>query len=313
MIARRRFISIAAGTSLGLMSAGVARALAGPAPLRRWEGIALGAGASITIAHDDAPRLIDKSLAEIERLEAIFSLYRQDSALSRLNTAGRLALPPFELVELLSICDAVHGLSGGAFDPTVQPLWALYAQAHTAGRAPDAAEIATARASCGWSAVALSPQAIELRRPGAQLTLNGIAQGYIADKVAALLRAEGLRDVLIDMGEMVALGHQPDGAAWRIGLADPDNPGSAREYRQLSDRAIATSAPLGTTFDADAAVGHILDPRSGLPGGRWHQVSVIARQAAYADALSTAFCLMEQTAIDAALARTTETEVVLLR
>jgi FAD:protein FMN transferase len=313
VIARRRFISIAAGTGLGLFSAGVARALPDPAPLQRWKGIALGTSASITIAHEDAARLIDKALAEIARLEAIFSLYQQDSALSRLNAAGHLALPPFELIELLSICDAVHGLSDGAFDPTVQPLWALHAEAHAAGRSPGATEIAAARASCGWSGVALSPQVVVLQRPGAQLTLNGIAQGYIADKVAALLRAEGLRDVLIDMGEMVALGRQPDGEAWRIGLADPDRPATAREYRHLSERAIATSAPLGTTFDAGATVGHILDPGSGRPGGRWRQVSVIARQAAYADALSTAFCLMEQTAINAAVAGLAETEVVLLR
>ncbi len=310
MIARRRFISISAGAGLGLLSTGVARALPGGAPLRRWKGVALGASASITIAHEDAPRLIGKALAEIARLEAVFSLYRKDSALSRLNAEGVLALPPFELLELLSICDAVHDLSGGAFDPTVQPLWALYAERHAAGRHPSEAEIAEARRRCGWSSVRLSPEVIELRQPGSQLTLNGIAQGYIADKIAALLRAEGVRDVLVDMGEMVALGRQPDGTAWRIGLADPDDPERAREHRRLSDRAIATSAPLGTAFDAGNAVGHILDPRTGRPGGRWRQVSVIAKKAAYADGLSTAFCLMEESDI----ARAAEgVEVVLLR
>jgi thiamine biosynthesis lipoprotein len=113
------------------------------------------------------------------------------------------------------------------------------------------------------------------------LTLNGIGQGFVADCVAALLEAEGLTDILIDTGEMRAL----EDRAWPVRTA-----GGASV--PLAGRALATSAPRGTCFDADGQDGHILDPRTGAPASSaWAQVSVPAPSAALADALSTAACL----------------------
>ncbi|MHA1571143.1 MAG: FAD:protein FMN transferase, partial [Alphaproteobacteria bacterium] len=217
-----------------------------------------------------------------------------DSALSRLNAQGRLAAAPFELIELLSICDTLNHVTDGAFDPTVQPLWALYAAKFSAGSPPTKTEIADTLGKTGWRHVRISAQEVAFAKDGVALTLNGIAQGYISDKVAALLRRQGVTDTLVNMGEIVALGRHPDGQPWRIGIADPSDQNQARNYRRLENRAIATSAPLGTVFDGAGSVGHILDPRTGYPGARWRQVSVIAPQASRADGLSTAFCLMDE-------------------
>ena len=87
----------------------------------------------------------------------------------------------------------------------------------------------------------------------------------------------------------------PDGAPWPVTLAN-----TGGQIVPLSNAAIATSAPLGTTFDDLGTVGHILDPRSGQPFGQWKQVSVSATTAAVADGLSTAFCLMTKAEITAA-------------
>ena len=107
----------------------------------------------------------------------------------------------------------------------------------------------------------------------------------MADRVAALLEAEGLSDILIDTGELRALGGQPGGGVWPVRLAQGGEVG-------LRERALATSAPLGTTFDPEGRCGHILDPRTGQPEpSAWRAVSVTAPQAALADALSTALCL----------------------
>lgn len=293
MINRRRFISITAGAGLSALCGPAAASPSSP-PLYRWRGIALGAAASIAIAHEDAPRLVALAQAEIARLEAIFSLYRTDSALSRLNAHGRLTAPPFELIELLSICESLHGMTEGAFDPTVQPLWALYAQSFSAGSQPTKSEIAETLRKTGWRHVRVSAREVAFAADGAALTLNGIAQGYISDKVAALLRRQGVTDTLVNMGEIVAMGRQPDGRPWRVGIANPSDPAQARKHHRLENRAIATSAPLGTVFDHAGSVGHILDPRTGYPGAKWRQVSVLAPQAARADGLSTAFCLMDE-------------------
>ncbi|RLJ51631.1 thiamine biosynthesis lipoprotein [Litoreibacter meonggei] len=290
MTSRRRFLTI---TAAALACAGRSNAQ----PVYTWQGVALGARATLRFAHPDAKAISARVADEISRLEDVFSLYRPDSALSRLNREAVLRAPAFELLECLSLAGAVYKASGGRFDPSVQPLWACYAEASANGTLPDEHAVTNALALTGWKQVALEPASITIR-PGMALTLNGIAQGYIADRVAEMLRSEGLTNILIDTGEFRALGTHPDGKAWPVKLA-------AGGEVPLAARALATSAPLGTTFDERAQVGHILDPRTGLPSHtRWREITVSAPTAALADALSTAVCLFQtRTEIDACLAQ----------
>ena len=279
-ITRRRLITISA--AMALLPA-VARAERGTT--RQWTGQALGARASIRLDHPDGEAIAARAMAEIDRLEDVLSLYRQGSALSRLNREGHITAPPFELLECLSLAGAVHHASGGRFDPTVQPLWALWAEAAAAGIRPDARSIETVRRKVGWSKVELDAAAISMQ-PGMALTLNGIGQGYVADRVAALLEAEGLTDILVDTGELHALGGKPEGGGWPVRL-------ETGERLALRQRSLATSAPLGTTFDESGQDGHILDPATGMPArANWNSVSISAPSAAISDALATAACLM---------------------
>jgi thiamine biosynthesis lipoprotein len=112
MIRRRRLLTLAAAAALAPALPARAR------PIHQWRGVALGADASITLAHPDAPRIVERALAEIARLEGVFSLHRPDSALARLNATGHLAAPPFELLECLGLCGRVHAATGGAFSPS---------------------------------------------------------------------------------------------------------------------------------------------------------------------------------------------------
>lgn len=287
MTTRRRVLSILAGAAaLPVLGS---KAHAG---VSQWRGIALGAEARIILDHPNADALIAQAVSEIHRLENIFSLYRGESQLSRLNRDGTLSNPAFEMVELLSFCSSLHARTKGAFDPTVQALWALYAKEYAAGNAPDEIQISKALSMTGWSHVKVSPNAISFDRAGVMLTLNGIAQGYIADKVTSIFRQNGIANVLVNTGEIVASGNAPNGAAWPIKRAGYE------ENIPLSDAAIATSAPRGTSFSQGETIGHIIDPRTGEPGGEWSEVSVIANTAAEADGLSTAFCLMDRAQID---------------
>jgi thiamine biosynthesis lipoprotein len=307
-LSRRRFISIAAAAAGLSLAPGLPGLSA--AGLTRWRGRALGADAVITLAARDrahSEALIAAARAEIERLEAIFSLFRDDSLLTGLNRQGRLNDPPFDLIELLSLAGRVHRLTGGAFDPTVQPLWAAYANRFSRPRecvAGGGEAMQEARGRIGWQWVEFGAAAIRFMRPGMGLTLNGIAQGFATDKVAELLRAGGMEQVLVEVGEIRALGEHPQERPWQVGIAAaPGRSGEAGESVELVDRAIATSAPRGTSFDPDGVLGHILDPAIGRPGGRWLQVSVLADTAALADGLSTGFCLMDEAAIAQALSK----------
>jgi len=282
---RRRFLTVSA-VALALPRA----ALAGAGAEARWRGVALGAEASLTLAGIDpieARPVFAAMEHELDRLDRIFSLYRDDSALVRLNARGVLHAPPTELVEVLALCDRLWRSTGGAFDPTVQPLWQAMARG---------GDVAGARALIGWRGVEVSAGAVRLARPGMALTLNGIAQGHITDRIAALLRGRGFGDILVDLGEVAGLGRRADGGAWQAGIAAPD--GRLIRRLELSDRALATSAPMAMRLPGGQ--GHIVAPAGGAV--RQALVSVSAASAALADGLSTALCVMDTAAAGRAVA-----------
>jgi FAD:protein FMN transferase len=286
---RRRCLRVlAAGAGLALPPAPGR----GAAPRRRWRGAALGAEARIDLWLDDparAGRLVSLCLAEIDRLERVFSLQRRDSALSTLNREGRLHRPPPELVLVLEAADRVAGLTGGAFDATVQPLWRLYADhfarpgADPAGPPPRAIE--RAARLVGRGVVEAAPGAVRLARPGAAVTLNGIAQGFIADRLAALLREEGAVSVLLDVGEIATVGAGPGGADWRV------RAGPAGPLLHLAGGAVATSSPSALAFDPQRRLPHLLDPSTARPAAAAARVTVAADSAMMADAISTALAV----------------------
>ena len=312
---RRRFIAIAAAAACLPLAAVGARA--GTAPLHRWSGIALGAGAEIVLHDPDAARarrLIAACVAEIDRLEDVFSLYRPESAVSRLNRAGRLAAPPLELVDLLAQARFYAERTEGAFDVTVQPLWRLYA-AHFARpgadpQGPAAAALARAQALVGYRAIEVDAAEVGFARPGMAVTLNGIAQGYITDRVAALLQEGGMSDVLLDIGETRALGHHPEGRPWRVGIRRAAAPETIARTIALAGSAVATSAGIASPFEASGRHHHLFDPASGRPAVSTGQVSVIAPRATMADALSTALAVSPPARVAVYAARFPEIEVL---
>lgn len=308
MQTRRRFIAISAAAVLPVAASFPAASVATPDPRRgaTWRGVALGASASIRIEGMDrheADRILQDCALEIERLESVFSLYRTDSALSRLNRSGRLDNPPADFLRLLSVAGTVHRTSMGAFDPSVQPLWRLYAEHFSqsgvvAESGPAGRQIETVLRQVGFGKVAVAETGVRFDHEGMALTLNGIAQGYITDRVADLLRGRGLAHVLIDLGEIRALGTRGDGKAWQVGIASVQGENDPVRTVDLAERAIATSATAGTVFDDRSHYGHILDPRTGYPAPAQRQISVIAANATLADAYSTAFCLLDPATCD---------------
>lgn len=260
-VSRRKFLTIA-GAAL----------LAPTGAVANWHGRAFGAEARISLRGPAAltEPVLKRIEGELHRIEALFSLYDPASALSRLNTDGALSIPATEMVELLQLCGQVHRLTDGLFDPTVQPLWKALA---------DGGDVATAREAIGWNRVAISSQRIRLGRSQA-LTLNGVAQGYAADRVRKILEQSGFGQVLVDLGEFAAIG-----GPWDMAVTDPTHGQVAR--RRLSDGAIATSSPAALALSAKDT--HILGPGGQAP--RWSTISVEAESAAWADALSTALCL----------------------
>jgi len=299
---RRRFIGICASLTVRGLIAPAAHAhdAARGRAMKPviWRGRAMGADTVITLYHPQislAEALMADARALIASLEGQLSLYQDDSALSRLNRDGVLTAAPPALLDVLRLASDMHGATQGAFDITVQPLWKLYrdhfARDDADPSGPSPGQIAAARASVDARAINIQSdgrnETVRFAKPGMAVTLNGIAQGYITDQVAALLRRAGMRHVLLDLGEFRALGPHPEGRAWRIGLRDPLNPGRVMTQTVLQSGALATSGGYGAVFDIDGRFHHLFDPASGLPAQHYRSLSIQGPDAARADALST--------------------------
>lgn len=287
VVTRRRAITILAGTG-ACVAAGLPVAARSSARILEWRGAALGADALMIFGGRERARAqsaLKACLAEVERLEAIFSLFREDSELSRLNAAGRLSNPSPELHHLIALGIEIGRRSEGAFDITVQPLWRAIADNFagdgvSSGPAPG--DLSAAISRVDYRRIEISPENIKLR-PGMAITLNGIAQGFITDRIADLLAAQGWRDILIQLGETRAL----DGRAWPVQIERKPLP------LMLRDRAIATSSGAGTPFESSGAWHHLIDPATGRSVQHHRAVSVVAPRATVADALSTALIVAD--------------------
>lgn len=271
-LSRRRFLTLSA-----CALASPARAATG-----YWTGYAFGAEVSLDLRGSRG--LVEADLqaviAEIRALERRFSLYDPTSDLSRLNARGEEPLSP-ELREILDMSHRVHAVTGGLFDPTIQPLWEALAQG---------GNVTTARDLIGLDRGTREADHIKLGA-GQKLSFNGIAQGYATDRIAALLAARGYGEALINMGEFAALG-----GPFRLGLVDPE--AGRLGALHLSAGAMASSSPSAMRVGGET---HILHPKGGK--ALWSTVTVLAKgagQAALADAASTAFCLMSRSDIETA-------------
>lgn len=263
-------------------------------PVVHWRGIAMGAPAGITLCHPDpalARRAVAACLDEVARLERVFSLYRADSELVALNRDGRLTAPSHDLVALMAKAARFGALSDGAFDVTVQPLWRLYSRHFTGpgrdGAAPDPRLVETARSLIDYRAIETEPGELRLARLGMAVTLNGIAQGAITDRITMLLRDIGFEQVLVELGEIRGLGGRP----WRIGLEDPEARGRIKGTIPLVDGAVATSGGYGTLFEPSGRFHHLFDPATGDSADTCLSVSVMATDATTADAAATALAV----------------------
>lgn len=245
------------------------------APSHTWRGPALGREARVALYGTDAAAAaaaLAAVTAEFERLERVFSLHRETSEIARLNRAGRLASPSPELVDLLRAGLVWRERTRGAFDPTVQPLFLDAEAGRTATRE------AVAKAA---TRIEFSNDSIELA-PGASVTLNGIAQGRIVDRVTEILVRHGFVDVVVDAGEL----RLPGKSRRAVGIP------AAKAAVSVAEVAIATSEPKSLVFDQKTFRHHLIDPRTGESPRHWHSISVFAPTAEMADALSTAFAVL---------------------
>lgn len=237
------------------------------------------------------PSVLDVAFARLRRYEALFSRTLPTSDVSRIHdSAGVPVKVAPETAELLGLALDAARQTDGALDITVGAVTRLW-DFHGAGCAVDDAEITGAASHIGYGKLHVQGRTAWLDDPAASLDLGGVAKGYIADKIAEYLRECGCTSACIDLGgNIYALGTRPDGAPWRVGVADPLDAGAAPVATiELQDEALVTSATtLRSVGTGSERQSHIFNPKTGEPCKTdLLAVSVLAPTAFEAEALST--------------------------
>ena len=291
MMQRRHLLQLGMGLGLGH---GLGVHAAAHESLIWQERSLVGFGTTLWLkaAHTDASKLheaLDASVKAIRSVEKQMSLFDPDSAVSRLNRQGELRKPDAQLLSVLTLAQHVSRRSAGAFDVTMQPLWRLWSLHSQSQTLPPSKALSQTRFLVNWQAMTVSADVIRLHAKGMGVSLNGIAQGYAADKVRAVLQAHGVQHALIDTGETTFLGQSYKGEGWRFAVEPSAASSSVPPIINTHGWAVATSSDAHTVFSADHVHHHILNPHTGDSPRHWASASVIAPSCALADALTKVF------------------------
>jgi len=305
---RRTFIAASIG-SMASVAAGV------PAAGELQSAAALGFGTMlrIVVVHPDrhqAARIMAQAFEQAHLVDRLMSIYNPASQVFQLNRDGALDYPDPHVLTVLGQAHALSVMSKGAFDITVQPLWRAYCDAASPSGRPTQRDRLIATSKVGWEKLALSSARVQFLKPGMQITLNGLAQGYAADLVLASLRANGIEHALVDTGEFTAHGRKPGNAPWILGVADPRQVGTLAATVRLDGRSLATSGDYASTFTPDFVHHHIFDPATGDSPQELASVTVAAPSGILADGLSTAFMVMGARKAHALAARLPDVDVM---
>lgn len=282
-----------------------------PAHLIRVSRPALGSAFEIYLGGDDTGYLQQIGYAALElvrELERQLSHFEPDSVLCQINRQAYtqpVALP-LSILRLLLRLRHWSTLTEGAFDPTagrLVRLWGFFRQGKMQGvpvPAPDPEEIAAVTRQIGWQHVVLNEEDSTIRflTPHIELHLGAVGKGWIVQQVADFLRERGITCALVHSGQssIVALGHPPDAEGWPVGITHPLQEERLLAKVLLADAALSTSGTteLSVTI-GEERISHIFDPRTGTPVQGFAQISVLSRDAAEGDALSTAFSVQGET------------------
>jgi FAD:protein FMN transferase len=309
------FFAALLGLLLGLAGCGDASQSASGAAsvsdgVLRLQGPTMGTSWSVSL-HAPNPDTDWQSIlqTELDAIEDALTTYRSDSELMQLNAAGRVSqvegFPVGEYTwECLQLAQELARATSGAFDPTMQPLVALWGFGKDRELPiPSDAQIEAALAGTGWRGFSFSLEARGvLKQESIQLDLSAIAKGYAADRLQRLA-AMGAEGGLIEVGgEVRVFGKRSAPGKWRIGVEAPaKNPGARQLVGSVVElasdqelQAVATSGDSRNRRTVDGfSFSHIIDPRSGRPVvDPPASVTVVARDCATADAWATALLVL---------------------
>lgn len=243
---------------------------------------------------ESAENAVSQARARVEALEKLWSATDENSEIYAINHGENPELSA-ETLDLLSFTLEMSAKTDGAFDATIYPVLTAWGFTTDEHRVPDESELAELLKKVGYEKVLVDGNKISLER-GMMLDFGGAAKGWASDECARIMRENGVKSALINLGGNVyAVGKRADGNLWRIGVADPQSESTENAgIISVCDRAVVTSGSYQRYFTQDGKTyGHIIDTKTGFPADNdLLSVTIVAEEGKLCDVLSTALFVM---------------------
>ena len=247
--------------------------------------IVMGTFVAETVVHphpDEAKRALCATFDEIERINDLMSIHRENSEVNVLNRNGFYRGISTDTKCVLERAHYLSELSDGAFDVTILPILRLWERSACIGKVPTDAEIRRALELVNYQNIAVENSYIKFRKAGMGITMAGVAKGYAVDKAIEALKRGNIKHALVNAGgDIRVIGGKTETVPWRIAIRDPRNKTRIVTCIELREQAIATSGTYQRFFS------DIINPRIGRPSQGLLSSTIIAEKAIDADILST--------------------------
>ena len=296
-IDRRKLIKIIAVSAVGSTTYGIYNLFGNKEYIKsKWTGTVLNNNVKLEIHSNKGKNnsLIFRQINSfINQADDIFNLQNPDSEIVKLNKNKKLQNASPYLIEVINKSQILSEQTSGNFDITVQPLWDYYYNyfiLNGNSNFPDNKSLINIKNSINWKNVLIENNTIILKN-NASITLNGIAQGWISDKVVEIINKNNITNTLVDFGETFASGNYENKRPWNIEVQSPEG---INTVLKLTNKAVATSSASGTMFEPTKKYNHIFNPKTGLSTSNFDTVSIISNKAWLSDCLATSALLLSR-------------------
>jgi thiamine biosynthesis lipoprotein len=236
----------------------------------------------------DSDKILNSAFELIKNFEDRFSIFKQESEISKLNKYKKLKVSS-DLLNVIKKAIYISEITDGAFDITCKPIIDLYKEKSKENKTPAEKEIEEVLKNVGWRKIKIKDDFVILS-DNMEIDLGGIAKGYIVDKTFQFLKSNGIKNGLINAGgDIYCWGFNEKGEKWKIGIENPFEESKIIGIFEITDKGIATSGNYKRYLEIKKKkIGHIINPRTGLPTGEnIASVTVIANDCTIADGFAT--------------------------
>lgn len=258
---------------------------------------------------DTAIKLAEDKIKELDRL---LSVTDESSDIGKINSEAGAVSVSADTEKLILRAKSISDLTGGAFDITLRPVSKLWGFTDKTPRVPSDDEIRVALEKRGSSRIEAADGKVSF---DGEIDVGGIAKGYAASLIRSIFAENGIDHAVVSLGGNVMLyGERPDGAPWNVGIAHPEKEGDIIGSLTAADTAVVTSGGYERFFTQDGeSYHHIIDPDTGYPAQSGIiSATVISKDDALADALSTALYVMGPEKAERLWRETNEFDMILI-